>query len=919
MSSTWEELCFYGQLASMIFAPKYDLPRVPGPPGSFALGNITAVMRPDYHVQMLEWANQYGGVYKFSLGFQWVVVVSDPRVAVQVLGRGPGSIPRKCVGYKFFDLATNAEGAHSFFTTSDEAQWAAVRKAAAAGFSSANVRKAFPIALRHARLVASSLDPSAPPDPNNPYTALLHHHNHHNHFNHHNHHHGSQSHHNQQGNNPTLQQPQSQSPQLQPRSGTASPPAPASTTGGSSGGGGSGGSGGGGPSSASADGRLPPNVAIGGVFENSSSSSSGGGGGDATAKPVAQLPPSAVTAEGRPSGRSAVPERGLRRGFLSRLLYLGSPATGRAAARNSSPQPDSAAADTPVGLDSGGGAPSASAAEPWAPGEEDEEAAAPPRPCTCGNCGRDGLRAQPGAVAAATDMCRATSHPIPIGSDSGSDDGGGDRTDGGGDRTDGDAGSSDCDVGSVSCVGGASASGSAVTAAATAAAATCNGSVASDCAAGVARRADGISTSAGGGGADGGGTEGGGGSADGGGGGVLADIQEHLELSMLHVFVEALFDIQPEDFPGRQVAADMNLVLEEANERLKVPLRKVAMALRQPMAQARVRAAQLRLAKVYGNMYDTIRSRGPPADGLTDLWAGLARLRHPSSGSPLSRSQLVPEIGALMMAGFDTSSHSVAWVLFALASWPEVQQRVRGELEARGLVAGADGSPPRDPSLDDLSQLPYLNAVIDETMRMFPVAATASVREVTQPTRVGDYVIPPGVIVWPMLYALHNSVHNWDRPEEFRPERWLAAGGGGGAGGAGGGGGSSPPSTPRSRDATAAVSETEAPPGETAAAATAASGGGGGGAGGKRFMPFSDGMKSCLGQALGLMEVRTMLVVLLGRYVFQLDPSMGGLEAVRRNMIMSLTLKIKGGLRLLATPLRAAAGATAGADGGIGG
>lgn len=35
-------------------------------------------------VQMLEWANQYGGVYKFSLGFQWVVVVSDPRVAVQV-------------------------------------------------------------------------------------------------------------------------------------------------------------------------------------------------------------------------------------------------------------------------------------------------------------------------------------------------------------------------------------------------------------------------------------------------------------------------------------------------------------------------------------------------------------------------------------------------------------------------------------------------------------------------------------------------------------------------------------------------------------------------------------------------------------------------------------------------------------------
>ncbi len=46
-----------------------------------------------------------------------------------------------------------------------------------------------------------------------------------------------------------------------------------------------------------------------------------------------------------------------------------------------------------------------------------------------------------------------------------------------------------------------------------------------------------------------------------------------------------------------------------------------------------------------------------------------------------------------------------------------------------------------------------------------------------------------------------------------------------------------------------------------------------------------------------------MLAVLLGRYRFELDPGMGGPEAVRRNMVMSLTLKIRGGLRLLATPL----------------
>eukprot|EP00198_Chlamydomonas_reinhardtii_P014061 XP_001703398.1 cytochrome P450 [Chlamydomonas reinhardtii] len=491
MSSALDELRFYGTLAATLLGPRYDLGRVPGPPGHPLLGNITAVMRPDYHVQMLEWANTYGGIFKFSLGFQPVVVVSDPAVAVQVLGRAPGrAIPRKCVGYKFFDLATNASGAHSFFTTSDEGQWAAVRKAAAAAFSSANVKKAFPIALRH-------------------------------------------------------------------------------------------------------------------------------------------------------------------------LLLL----------------------------------------------------------------------------------------------------------------------------------------------------------------------------------------------------------------SLLHVFVEALFGVTPEDFPGRQVAADMNLVLEEANSRLKVPLSGLARAVTQPVVGWREggtghvsRGFGARNSRAWGSGEKEWTEENWEPRAVTDLWACLGRVRHPRTGELLGRQGLVPEIGALMMAGFDTSSHSVAWALFALAANPEAQQRVRQELDGRGLLRRpGTAAPPRLPVLDDLPQLPYLNACIDEAMRMYPVAATASVREVTEPTRVGDFVIPPGVIVWPMLYALHNSVHNWDQPDVFKPERWLQSNAGG----------------------------------------SSSKGGGGG----KRYMPFSDGMKSCLGQALGLMEVRTALVVLLGRYAFALDPGHGGEAAVRRSMIMSLTLKIRGGLRLVATPL----------------
>jgi hypothetical protein len=55
-------------------------------------------------------------------------------------------------------------------------------------------------------------------------------------------------------------------------------------------------------------------------------------------------------------------------------------------------------------------------------------------------------------------------------------------------------------------------------------------------------------------------------------------------------------------------------------------------------------------------------------------------------------------------------------------------------------------------------------------------------------------------------------------------------------------------------------------------------------------------------QALGLMEVRTVLATLLGRFWFDLAPSMGKPAQVRKNQTIALTLKMSEGLRLIATP-----------------
>ena len=64
---------------------------------------------------------------------------------------------------------------------------------------------------------------------------------------------------------------------------------------------------------------------------------------------------------------------------------------------------------------------------------------------------------------------------------------------------------------------------------------------------------------------------------------------------------------------------------------------------------------------------------------------------------------------------------------FTIATHPDVQHRIRDELQAAGLLH-TDTQPARELQYDDLVKLPYLNCTIDETMRMYPVAATASVR-----------------------------------------------------------------------------------------------------------------------------------------------------------------------------------------------
>ncbi len=192
--------------------------------------------------------------------------------------------------------------------------------------------------------------------------------------------------------------------------------------------------------------------------------------------------------------------------------------------------------------------------------------------------------------------------------------------------------------------------------------------------------------------------------------------------------------------------------------------------------------------------------------------------------------------------------------------------------------------PPRELVLDDLKRVPLLSAALKESMRMLPVVSFMA-RVTERPCAVGSYKVPAGTIVCTPLFAIHNTVQNWDDPDRFRPERWADV------------------------------------PVETYVYNSKGAEGGGGGPGkrGITFMPFSEGPRNCVGQSLAKMEVMTLLAKLLGSFRVELAPEMGGRAGVRSRESTHLTLQTAGtkGIRCHLQPRGPHVGAAwAGAAGG---
>jgi len=120
----------------------------------------------------------------------------------------------------------------------------------------------------------------------------------------------------------------------------------------------------------------------------------------------------------------------------------------------------------------------------------------------------------------------------------------------------------------------------------------------------------------------------------------------------------------------------------------------------------------------------------------------------------------------ITLAGADTSKASVQAFFLAMVLFPEVQRRAQAELDK---VIGPD----RLPLFTDRPFLPYIEAVVRETLRWHLVTPLGVPHYSTEDDEYKGYYIPKGSVVIGNAWAILHNPEDYPDPEEFMPERYL--------------------------------------------------------------------------------------------------------------------------------------------------
>lgn len=177
--------------------------------------------------------------------------------------------------------------------------------------------------------------------------------------------------------------------------------------------------------------------------------------------------------------------------------------------------------------------------------------------------------------------------------------------------------------------------------------------------------------------------------------------------------------------------------------------------------------------------------------------------------------RLISQILELLLAGYETTSSTIFWVIIFLIAHEEVLQKVTREIDD---ILGTEL-----PNQEVLTKMPYLKIVVSEVLRLVPTAYLFWLRCMKDDV-INGYQISAGATVVFSAYHIHRHPEFWDDPESFRPERF----------------GSNNKKIPKTA-----------------------------------FIPFGLGARKCLGNRFALMEIQLAIIRIFQCYRLEFAPGYG--------------------------------------------
>jgi cytochrome P450 len=238
--------------------------------------------------------------------------------------------------------------------------------------------------------------------------------------------------------------------------------------------------------------------------------------------------------------------------------------------------------------------------------------------------------------------------------------------------------------------------------------------------------------------------------------GQRIDVLPHMQSLTLNILGKTLLDVDIET-----TADALEPLLDALRTRLDPRSLSAYLPLWVPTGTNR--AVTNSLAEFQSTLDDVIAARQREDEHAREARDDVLSLLLSLDDETMDRERLGHQLLTFLVAGHDTTALTLTYAWFLLANNPKRQQRLHDELDA---TLGE-----RQPTPEDLFELPYLDAVLNEVLRLYPPAFTVF-RQPTEPVTLGGYELSTDAQLTLPQWLVHRDDRWYDAPDAFRPERW---------------------------------------------------------------------------------------------------------------------------------------------------